>query len=397
MVCLTRGSGSQQTNCECGQRPIVLSVEPHLATENEQIIEWLSPVDFTSRHKAISKDRQDGTGMWLLKDPCFQGWESGSGKTLWCLGVPGAGKTVLVSKVVDHLKAEYKNTKTGVAFIYVDHKEAQNQSPEIVLSGLWRQLIHPIDIGHLAKDLYRQFLEEQIDPLRDEVFAVLCQAITRFSKVYIVVDAMDEYPERQKEILLEYLARMGPTVNLMITSRTHVIPDSSLPNLDTMKICANEDDIRSYVEAQIKESPRLKRHIQDDPKLREEIHSNITGTGDGIFLLARLRIESFNAEHTVHGVREAFKALPKTLDDSYDYVMKRIEDQDEKDKNLAYSALTWVLNAQRPLKVLELQTALAIKPGSKSVNMHNIVAVDIILSVCVGLLIVDEEEAVVRL
>jgi hypothetical protein len=75
---------------------------------------------------------------------------------------------------------------------------------------------------------------------------------------------------------------MGATVNFMIASRPHITPDSSLPNLDTLEIRANEDDLRRYVDAQIQMSRRLTKHVQTRVNLREEIHSNITCSVDGM-------------------------------------------------------------------------------------------------------------------
>ncbi|KAJ7800176.1 hypothetical protein B0H14DRAFT_1695342 [Mycena olivaceomarginata] len=69
------------------------------SVERKEIIEWLSPINFFLRHADISQARQHGTGGWLLADPHFQEWEAGSGRTLWCHGIPGAGKTVLASMV----------------------------------------------------------------------------------------------------------------------------------------------------------------------------------------------------------------------------------------------------------------------------------------------------------
>ncbi|KAJ7784808.1 hypothetical protein B0H14DRAFT_313565 [Mycena olivaceomarginata] len=66
-------------------------------TERTQIIDWLSPINFFLRQADISQSQQKGTGEWLLTDPRFQQWESGSGGTLWCHGIPGAGKTVLAA------------------------------------------------------------------------------------------------------------------------------------------------------------------------------------------------------------------------------------------------------------------------------------------------------------
>jgi hypothetical protein len=138
------------------------------------------------------------------------------------------------------------------------------------------------DLGPLAKQLYYQHQEKGTSPSDNEVFNVLRAAIGDYSKVYIIVDAIDEYPEAQRQILLEYLVMMGSTVNLMVTSRPHIRPDGSLPNIEALQICANEDDIRRYVEGQIQKSSWLSGHVQTRADLREEILSTITSTVDGM-------------------------------------------------------------------------------------------------------------------
>ncbi|KAJ7028092.1 ankyrin repeat domain-containing protein [Mycena alexandri] len=367
------------------------------SVERKQIIEWLSPINFFLRQADISQARQGGTGGWLLVHLHFQEWKSGSGRTLWCHGIPGAGKTVLASMIVDHLSPKSQNGNLGVACIYLNHKEAEDHTPTRLLSSLWRQLVLGKDFGPLPKKLYQQHQEKQTPLSLDEVSEVLCSAITEFLKVYIVVDAVDEYPETQREILFEYLTEIGPTVNLLITSRPHITPDSALPNPATLEIRANEDDVGRYVDAQIRRSPRLSRHVQSRINLREKIHSAITSTVDGMFLLAKLHIESLSTKSTVKGVREALKTLPKTLNNSYDDAMKRIGEQNEESQAIAHSTLTWVANAKQPLTVLDIQTALAVEPGTKSLDEDNILDMEIILSVCAGLVTVDKQLLVVRL
>jgi Cdc6-like AAA superfamily ATPase len=184
--------------------------------------------------------------------------------------------------VVNHLSAKSQNTNLGVACIYLNHKEVKDQTPVKLLSSLWRQLVHGREISSLAKNLYQQHHEKCTTPTLHDVFNVLSLAITEFLKVYIIVDAVDEYPEAEQQILVKYLTMMGPTVNLMITSRPHIAPDSFLPNSNTLEIRANKDDIRTYVDAQIQMSLRLKKHVQTRADLREEIHSKITHTVDGM-------------------------------------------------------------------------------------------------------------------
>jgi hypothetical protein len=50
-------------------------------------LDWLSPLNFFPRQQDISQVRAKGTGEWLLADPVFKKWESGSGSTLWCHGI----------------------------------------------------------------------------------------------------------------------------------------------------------------------------------------------------------------------------------------------------------------------------------------------------------------------
>ncbi|KAJ6565252.1 hypothetical protein DFH09DRAFT_1034993 [Mycena vulgaris] len=247
-------------------------------------LDWLSPINFFLRQADVSQLRAKGTGGWLLEHPLFKKWESGSGSTLWCRGIPGAGKTVLVSMVVDHFSAVFKNNKDiGIACIYLNHKEVENQTPSRLLAGLWRQLVLDRKISSIAENLYMQHQEKGTAPSLEEVGSVLRSSIMELSKVFIIIDAMDEYPEFQRHILLQQLAAMGSNVSLMITSRPNISPESSsLPNLETLDIQAVPEDIQTYINAQIKLSPRLSKHIQKKPALQDEIHAKITDTVDGM-------------------------------------------------------------------------------------------------------------------
>ncbi|KAJ6599932.1 hypothetical protein DFH09DRAFT_890071, partial [Mycena vulgaris] len=115
------------------------------------------------------------------------------------------------------------------------------------------------------------------------------------------------------------------------------------------------------------------------------------------FLLAKLHIESLSTKNNIKGVHEALKNLPKDLKATYDNAMRRIDDQSTDDREIAHSALTWVVNAKRPLTVTELQVAIAIEPDTQELNEDNMSDIEIILAVCAGLVIVDQQLSVVRL
>ena len=65
--------------------------------EDNQIKQWLSPLEPRYRHQSVQADRVTGVGGWLLERNEFQEW-SGSQilpreAVLFCYGDPGVGKT----------------------------------------------------------------------------------------------------------------------------------------------------------------------------------------------------------------------------------------------------------------------------------------------------------------
>ncbi|KAJ7032335.1 hypothetical protein C8F04DRAFT_1040646 [Mycena alexandri] len=392
--------GQKQMSTQDGRfgiERLFLRVNPAQAEKRRAIIDWMSPLNFLQRQAEVFSMMQPGTGKWLLSDAQFKTWESDSGKVLWCRGMPGAGKTVLASLVVSHLEAKAQRNNLGIACTFLNHKEAEIQTVPNILGGLWKQLVlgKPVPTGVSA--LYDYHMERQTRPQSDEFIKALNSAAAEYHKVYLVIDALDEYPEDRRHLFLQFLRTASSQVNIMVTSRPHINLESIFPNLQILDIQATEDDIREYLDGQFKASSRLSKHIQARPELHDEIQSRIISNSQGMFLLAKLHIESLVAKHTVRAVRDALKHLPTGLWDTYAEAMQRIDRQSKEDKDLAMLTLTWVVNAKRPLSVAELKQALAIEPESTCLDVDSLLEIDIILSVCAGLIIVDESSSVVRL
>ncbi|KAJ7266734.1 ankyrin repeat domain-containing protein [Mycena rebaudengoi] len=324
----------------------------HTAEERKKIIEWISLLNFFQRHDDISFARQEGMGIWLLEEAKFKDWV-GAGAIFWCYGMPGAGKTVLSSAVVDYLREKPPSPNVGVACAYLNHKEMDMQSPENILAGLF-----------------------------DEMHAILSSTVADYSKVYLVIDALDEYPETKRHMLLKHLAALRPNINLLFTSRPHITPEMFFPNIPALEIRATEQDIHRYLDAEIQNSFRLSKHVQSRPELRQEIESQIIGNVDGMFLLAKLQIDSLTTRNTIKAVREALKSLPTDLEHTYKEAMDRIESQSKEDRNIAKKILIWIANAKRPLSVAELREAIAIEPGTKTLDRDGLLDPNIFLSVC---------------
>ncbi|KAJ7159103.1 ankyrin repeat-containing domain protein [Mycena crocata] len=355
-----------------------------------KIIKWYSPLNFFIRQADISNTRAPGTGEWFLQDDRFKEWREATGKILWCQGIPGAGKTVLVSMVVEHLRTD---PNCGVAAIYLHHKEAPANTPSSLLASLWRQLVLGKDISPAVHRVYQEHRESHTRPSVDDDHVILCSVMAEYSQVFILVDALDEYPEEQRNVLLRRLTALRPAPNLIFTSRPHITIRHVIPHseIQTLEIRATEGDLCRYVDAEISNSARLSKHVINCPELLEEIETKILRRSDGMFLLAKLHIDSLKTKLTVKAVRDALAQMPRDLDSTYDVVMTRINGQDEDEKDLAWKALSWVTNAKRPLRPLELRDALAVEPGTSTIDPDNLLDLDTILSVCAGLVILYED------
>jgi hypothetical protein len=77
--------------------------------------------------------------------------------------------------------------------------------------------------------------------------------------------------------------------------------------------------------------------------------------------------------------------------------MERIEGQITDSQELAKQALSWVTCAKRPLTTSELRHALAVEIGESRLDEENLPEIEDVLSVCAGLVTVDEESDVIRL
>ena len=83
--------------------------ESYTDREQQAILDWLTSVDYSPQQNDFIGRRQEGTGEWLVESDEFQHWENNKKCILFCPGIPGSGKTMIVSIVVDHLFKKFRN------------------------------------------------------------------------------------------------------------------------------------------------------------------------------------------------------------------------------------------------------------------------------------------------
>jgi hypothetical protein len=115
------------------------------------------------------------------------------------------------------------------------------------------------------------------------------------------------------------------------------------------------------------------------------------------FLLAKLHIDSLVSKTNLRAVRDTLAKLPEGINATYDEAMERIRRQDEDDRTLAEHVLSWITCARRPLSQEELQHALAVTPEMTDMDSEALVDEVILIDVCAGLVVIDENRDIIRL
>ncbi|KIM27885.1 hypothetical protein M408DRAFT_310306, partial [Serendipita vermifera MAFF 305830] len=362
--------------------------------ERQKILDWVSPINFFARQDEIFSKRQADTGTWLLENDDFKKWKSGEEKMLWCSGIPGAGKTVLAATVMHHLRKEFIRD-VGLAIVYCNYKDQEIQTPVNLLSGILRQLYDRISLSENIKSLYRQHIERKTRPTISEISELLSAEMKRFSKIFVIVDALDECPEKDhcRGFFFNQLQAFQPTTHLMITSRPEIAPTVEFRRLE---IVASKADLDRYIDGRIFISSRLKDLLHEEED-RRRIKEAVTENTDGMFLLAQIHMTSLATAISRKELLETLSNLTKDLGTAYEKTLERIDNQEPPERTLAWRVLGWISHALRPLSMRELQEALAIEQGSTSIEEDALVNANIITSVCAGLIILDGNTQIVRL
>src|SRR6266516_4828685 len=165
-----------------------------LYDEHRTILDWLTPIDYVPQHNDFIGRRKEGTGEWLLKSNEFQEWANQTKQTLFCPGIPGAGKTIITSIVVEHLWTKFQeDTGVGIAYLYCNFQRQHEQKPADLLMNLLKQLVRERNtIPETIKSLYNLHKDKRSRPSLDEILKELHSVVRLYSKIFIIIDALDE-------------------------------------------------------------------------------------------------------------------------------------------------------------------------------------------------------------
>ncbi|KAF8881917.1 hypothetical protein BD779DRAFT_1626992 [Infundibulicybe gibba] len=352
----------------------------------QAVLKWLAPLDFSGKHSAAFEKHAPGTGEWFLGHPKFLAWQQGEYQVLWCPGGPGVGKSVMASAVVHRLQ-ERISDDMAVLYIYFDYtiKYTVTQLLEVLLSQLMRR--REVSI----MESLQSCIASNRRPTIDELIDILKVEAETFIRVFVVIDALDEIEIQIWAPLLGRLHTLS-RISLLATSRdTGEIAFELRPD-QRLDVMADKGDIQKYIRERLSNSTgTLKRLLDANALLHEEVVARVTENAAGMFLLTQLHMNSLEKSARITDLRRALAELPGDLKTTYDETIGRIGDED---KPLAYHIFSWLMHAARPMTIHDLQYALAVEEGMTAIDADNLYDEGYLMSICVGLVVLHDSETI---
>jgi hypothetical protein len=144
------------------------------------------------------------TGRWIIKHEYFREWldtDVPASPIVWLHGMPGAGKTILTSNIIDECK---RRTDCITSYFYCHYEDQRANTAVGVLRGLidqlldqYPQLLPPCHTRHTSSG------EPSLRslPLAKKIFEDFCSTIP---KLFVIIDGLDECEQIERKQLLDF-------------------------------------------------------------------------------------------------------------------------------------------------------------------------------------------------
>ena len=232
-----------------------------------KIFRWLAAPDPSSNHHKACQSKQQETGRWLIEISNYINWKNQRASFLWIHGIPGCGKTVLCSTIIDDVASTCQTSvRDMLAYYYFDFNEARKQTCEGLARSLVAQLfVQSSEKSKTMEALFVQCGEGQREPTIKSLSQALRELINQFREIYFIVDALDECVDIVTVISLidEICGWHVENLHIIVTSRKEINIEKGIRPLVTDQVQVQNDLVDADIKLLVREC------LRSDPELSQ--------------------------------------------------------------------------------------------------------------------------------
>ena len=231
--------------------------------------------------------RQQNTCNWIFELDEYKEWENGDNNALWIHGIPGSGKSVLVSNIIDHLRQQATaNRRAGdyaLTYCYCDFTDHAATEPPNIIRTLLVQALQPNHWECTSssveefQDLLDMINRGQAPPRNIQyllqLFERACTAAlgASITRAVVVIDALDECSNRPD--LLAFITRLAENekISILVTSRHEQDMIEKLERFSQISMASQQTNSLADMELYLSEELKTAKWDHVRGSIREEI------------------------------------------------------------------------------------------------------------------------------
>ncbi|KGO58231.1 hypothetical protein PEX2_067410 [Penicillium expansum] len=337
---------------------------------------WLNGADVVTDQDTLTRARSGNpqAGTWLLRHELFRSWkERNKNPILWVNGIPGAGKTVLASIMIDDcLKIQSKCT----IWFYFKNGDMQKDSFLSFACSVISQLLEkntdllPYVHGEMCRKGKRALSSES---LAKELLELM---IRNSGEVCIVVDGLDECSKVERRKVIEWMRLViepsqhstSDYIQCVFISQRDGITAKALRDVPSLQINTKNthNDIFAFVSSRGLDI-KNKFHLSDETM--QSIVQLVMEKAGGMFLLAKLVMNNLFSQISPVALFKELEAkeIPTQIEEAYERILNNILVEHSLRAH-ALQLLAWLVCAKRQLWWREVQGAVSIDLETEDVD-----------------------------
>ncbi|MCJ1430987.1 hypothetical protein MMC27_000337 [Xylographa pallens] len=344
----------------------------------EHIRLWIEPPSFADTYERSLAARQADTAHWLFVEDSFKRWRDTAHDTnttadwndaFWVQGNPGTGKTILAASSVQELRCSKNILSQPSPYVFYFFFEAETSGKctrDDAIRALLAQLLQQCRTDDTVLNIFAYFMSEhragQPNISWREMIDLLVALAENLSKIYFVLDGIDECNEPDDLLLDLWKLRNTKNIQLLLFSRPTVtflrnfVPRSQWLILTRESIAA---DLKIYFNEQF-------QALQQLSLLPDQIDADFCKTcllsgADGMFLWASLMMAYLRSPSL-----SPFKRLstilrlktPEKMEDMYSRILQHLCSNLRHEQVLARTVFLLLIFALSPLHDRQLEDVL---------------------------------------
>jgi ankyrin repeat protein len=360
-----------------------------LNTHRRKILSFFGTVDPGKNQRTGMNLLHSGTGLWFTDGDEFKSWRDNGHSRLWIYGIPGAGKTILMARIIDLLEHD-PVAADGLAYFYCDYKDDTTHNPIEIFGSIARQFAvqHEKAFDELEELYKRHELGTRQHTLTiNELQSLITRQAAHFRDPCVLVDGLDECSDNRMSVLEALVSLVDSQENgikALLASRDEHDIRSSMESADfaEISIAAKSSDLKLYVLAEIERRTKTGRLNIRRPAVKEEIMAKLVDKAEGMFRWVSCQIDYLCELNSDKDRLEALNTLPPTLPKTYERILARVNDSGASNQRLVRKTFQWLARMQVRISPDAFAEALSIDNETERLDPDCIIDENAVSKLC---------------